>query len=241
MVEQTPNLKLDLDAGTDYYNIGKFNGNFQKIDTFASTIGGEVDDFLQQLSLRYTKEEIDAFLANKVNKKQSITSGDISDVLARSSGFYDVHPTVTGMPFAAWWYISVVSNSSGSQSILASLHNVANNVDLYCMNIVNGAIGTWRKLVTAEPPQEYSMPFGSGFSEAGASKYWRTQDGIVHVKIKSKSTIAYGSGATIATLPEGFRPRRQESSLAKYDVSGANNYLAQINIGFCPKLRGNWK
>jgi len=84
--------------------------------------------------------------------------------------------------------------------------------------------------VNKTPPQEYAIQFSNGFNDAAASKYWRTQESVVHVKIKAKSSATYGSGAIIATLPVGFRPRRQESDIGKYDMAGTGNNIAQINF-----------
>ncbi len=43
MATVTPNLELILPATTDYFNIGDFNNNFTKIDTFLTNLGLSFD------------------------------------------------------------------------------------------------------------------------------------------------------------------------------------------------------
>lgn len=86
------------------------------------------------------------------------------------------------------------------------------NHDDYCVlslnpsrvpTIINGV-----SLATATPLQEYALPLAEGFTQLRDCTYCKTQESMVHIELSVKGNITQGSEVLIATLPEGFRPKR---------------------------------
>lgn len=71
-------------------------------------------------------------------------------------------------------------------------------------------LNDWRKVAVATPPQEFSLPLASGFSNGGGgnSVYWKDQFNQVHFLVSVTNQNSLSSGDVIATLPAGFRPSK---------------------------------
>ena len=88
------------------------------------------------------------------------------------------------------------------------------------------------------------IDWGGGFTGVG---YWRGADGLIHIRGLAKTNVARAIGATIFTLPTGFRPAAQEiftmqgpGGLVRVDVAAAGNVYLQtaLNAGDWVALSG---
>lgn len=78
------------------------------------------------------------------------------------------------------------------------------------------------------PPAEQVLLLASGFSGSG-SVFRKYQDGLILVNFNASGSIP--TGATIATLPSGYRPIRDTLfSVMGYSISQAQYVLMQATI-----------
>ena len=88
----------------------------------------------------------------------------------------------------------------------------------------------WKQLATATPPEEYDIPFRSGWQANGMkATYCKSQEGICIV-----NCAVHGTGTAsenfIATLPSGFRPSATFGCAAHAYKGGVRGIAeAQIN------------
>ena len=83
----------------------------------------------------------------------------------------------------------------------------------------NGVWGDWMPISTATPPQEYDLPLADGITALQPCTYWKNQFG--EVTIGGCASGAVSDGATIATLPEGYRPSRYVERPATFTEGGS--------------------
>ena len=88
----------------------------------------------------------------------------------------------------------------------------------------------WAKLATATPPQEFDLPLADGISNYATSVYHKNQFNEVSVRVSISATNAIQNGATIATLPEGFRPAKAIDTDATGYVSGSSWFACRLVI-----------
>lgn len=85
-------------------------------------------------------------------------------------------------------------------------------------------------LATATPPQEFDLPLADGISDYATSVYHKNQFSEVSVRVSVSATNAIQNGATIATLPEGFRPAKAIDTDATGYVSGSSWFACRLVI-----------
>lgn len=119
-------------------------------------------------------------------------------------------PSVTnGLPngietghFQGWLYSGGAVGQSGSKRISIMRQN--GDYKIY-ENVLNTGIWAgWKEIATATPPKEYDLSLAEGVT--GSAKYFKTQDGIVHITLSAVTKSQWNSGDLISNLPEGFRP-----------------------------------
>ena len=150
---------------------------------------------------------ISSQLSNKLDKISSLLSGtDLNTVRVSGNyrlagdgdGFANTPPNVD----VGWCLMYVVGDTDTVSQTLYVLGG-----DRWGRMLQSGNFWSeWRKIATATPPDEYDIPFRSGW-QANVMKatYCKSQEGICIV-----NCAVYGTGTAsdnfIATLPEGFRP-----------------------------------
>ncbi|WP_125116500.1 hypothetical protein [Agathobaculum sp. Marseille-P7918] len=92
------------------------------------------------------------------------------------------------------------------------------------------SVGDWIKLATATPPQEYELPLAADITNYATSVYHKNQFNEVSVRVSVSVTNAIQNGATIATLPEGFRPMKAIDTDATGYVSGSSWFACRLVI-----------
>lgn len=140
------------------------------------------------------------------------------------------------LPVTTWHYEIDVIAAANATGLVSNYKVIivypSSNVVLPYINIMNyeGKWTGWTKIPTATPPQEYQIPFRSGWSGSGSnSTYCKTQEEICIVNCS-----VYGEGTAsdnfIASLPEGFRPSINECCAAHAYKDGVRGIAeAQIN------------
>ena len=67
----------------------------------------------------------------------------------------------------------------------------------------------WVKVAGRTSPQEFDLPLADGYTQNNGCKYSKDQFGVVRVTFNlSKAAGTIAGGEVVATLPEGFRPKR---------------------------------
>ena len=92
------------------------------------------------------------------------------------------------------------------------------------------SVGDWIKLATATPPQEYELPLADDITNYATSVYHKNQFNEVSLRVSVSATNAIQNGATIATLPEGFRPAKAIDTDATGYVSGSSWFACRLVI-----------
>lgn len=144
---------------------------------------------------------------------QVISSGDITQLGGRPSGFFSITPGVSGMPYDGnYWRVQSLStapseNNKGPTWLQAVSAGVAS--EAYSRVCASGIWGNWVRLATAEQPTILDLPLSNGFVSihTNGCRYWKTQEGIVTVDahiLKNDGIIT--NTEVLAVLPEGFRP-----------------------------------
>ena len=65
----------------------------------------------------------------------------------------------------------------------------------------------WRRVATCNPPEIHELPLAEGWEKFDATcRYYKTQESVVVVSIAARTTQSFQVSASLATLPEGFRP-----------------------------------
>lgn len=85
----------------------------------------------------------------------------------------------------------------------------------------------WREIATATPPQEYDLPLAEGITALQPCTYYKNQ--FSEVTLGGCTSGSVSDGATIATLPEGFRPDHPVERPATFTANG-NRYAGSVFI-----------
>ena len=85
----------------------------------------------------------------------------------------------------------------------------------------------WVKIALATPPQEFDLPLAEGVTALQPCTYWKNQ--FSEVTLGGCTSGSVSDGATIATLPEGFRPDHPIERPATFTASG-NRYAGSVFI-----------
>ena len=76
------------------------------------------------------------------------------------------------------------------------------------------------EIATRTSPEKHDLPLAEGWERFEAEcRYYRTQDNLIIVNIAARTTKSFVNRATIATLPEGFRPTSYTESPAMFKGS----------------------
>ena len=83
----------------------------------------------------------------------------------------------------------------------------------------------WTECATATPPQEYDLPLAAGITAMLPSTFYCNQFRDLTYTLFVRPSVNIADGATIATLPEGFRPPAGRGSLFECGATtGATRY-----------------
>lgn len=130
--------------------------------------------------------------------------------------------------------MQVVNARGNNNTYAVQIFQPANDVGSYGKTLFyrywRDGWSDWKPIVTATPPQKYSLPLADGWVRVNAAEYWKTQENVVIVTFR----VAPANGAaidtsthTLATLPEGFRPAGYTPHIAVTTMQrGTNIYDA---------------
>lgn len=113
-----------------------------------------------------------------------------------------------GLPVGNWFagYLEVITLGYTFKITITS----ANTGITYTNTTYDGKWIGWKELATTMPPQEYDVPFASGFETypTYGSKYFKNHAGEVTLNflVKRSDDESIHSEAIFGTLPVGFRP-----------------------------------
>lgn len=119
---------------------------------------------------------------------------------------------------------------AGKVAIRLSPENAVGNDISRCVNIRDTGTGALYPIATATPPQAENLPLISGFT-ADSAKFWKTQDGIVFVKItnlRKQDGSSLPFDGQFATLPEDCRPF--EDSMYVANISDLAYIIATCSV-----------
>lgn len=145
------------------------------------------------------------------------------------SGAFGINPSITtdGVP-AIGWYIGKLDVNAGAKKITLTESNGAHRT--WTNTTDAGEWTEWVPQANATPPQEYDLPLAVGISNYATSVYHKNQFNEVSVRVSISATNAIQNGATIATLPEGFRPAKAIDTDATSYVSGSSWFACRLVI-----------
>ncbi len=95
--------------------------------------------------------------------------------------------------------------------------------------LLEGGIA-WERAADTTPPQGYDLPLAADITNYATSVYHKNQFNEVSVRVSVSATNAIQNGATIATLPEGFRPAKAIDTDATGYVSGSSWFACRLVI-----------
>lgn len=105
----------------------------------------------------------------------------------------------------------------------------------------NGNWTDWVEYATATPPEEHTLPYSAGVTDAGewdTSKYWRNQFGEVRIALSAKApTVALSNGYILATLPVGYRPSYVPTAPCIVKLSDGTKLVASLSINTRGEVR----
>ena len=154
----------------------------------------------------------------------------LDDLIFLPSGFYQVNLPSTNMPYDDCWYCILWSDNHTQDDTYYSKTVFAinaNNDELWYLRITNSVKGKWTKVSNATPPQEYALPLADGITALQPCTYWKNQ--FSEVTLGGYTSGSVSDGATIATLPEGFRPDHPVERPATFTANG-NRYAGSVFI-----------
>lgn len=125
-----------------------------------------------------------------------------------------------------WGILEVLSTGAGGFIQRISITRSPGEHPILFERMFNGDNWSeWGQISLATPPQEYDLPLADGWTAWKPSLYWKTQDNVVTLMIGVRASVAHDSGATIGTLPEGFRPsfdKEVSATIGKYTIGTAH-------------------
>ena len=206
--------------------------------------------------LFYTKPEVDSQMSNKADVIGSLEllptmrEGDVLDYAealcseGRSARFA-VANTVTGLPYAEWFFAVLVTFDPGKDAVLR-LVQAKNRTRHECV-LHLGKWEPWEALTTATPPTWYNLPLAEGISTNTIAQYCKDQAGWVHMRGRV-CNITFG--VVFATLPAGYRPSLYENRILcqSSGPSGGGACRCEINpfggmaiaSSTAPEILANW-
>lgn len=114
-----------------------------------------------------------------------------------------------------------------NNGIELSIYDHDNNNLLSLLSSRAPTINNGISLATATPPQEYDLPLAEGITALQPCTYYKNQ--FSEVTLGGCTSGSVSDGATIATLPEGFRPDHPIERPATFTASG-NRYAGSVFI-----------
>lgn len=174
---------------------------------------------------------ISSQLSNKVSKQYPYTSDAHTIGIGQ---FYWCDQNTDNTPYKA----GLTSEQQGI--VLCTAGNATENWStlLYIAHaqsemFIQSRVGEWNKWIPfslATPPQEYELPLAADITNYATSVYHKNQFNEVSVRVSVSATNAIQNGATIATLPEGFRPMKAIDTDATGYVSGSSWFACRLVI-----------
>lgn len=168
---------------------------------------------------------ISSQLSNKVNAViENVSTEDslIDYVNDNQIGFFTDWAGVTPGAFSSGLFVRGLDQKN------ASIIGVDDDGIPYFggVNIKNRTV-SYKTGATATPPQEYDLPLSEGITALQPCTYYKNQFGEVTLGGCTSGSVS--DGATIATLPEGFRPDHPIEHPATFTTSG-NQYAGSVFI-----------
>lgn len=118
------------------------------------------------------------------------------------SGFYRLGGATKNVPDGCEWGNLIVSGDNDTVLQIVSDHG---NNKFLKRTYQDASIWTdWVPIATATQPHEYDLSLTEGVT--GSAKYFKTQDGIVHIILSAVTKSQWNTEDLVANLPEGFRP-----------------------------------
>ena len=102
-----------------------------------------------------------------------------------------------------------------------------NSTRMYTRACLSGSWSQWQPIATATPPQVFDLPLADGITALQPCTYYKNQ--FSEVTLGGCTSGSVSDGATIATLPEGFRPDHLIERPATFTASG-NRYAGSVFI-----------
>ena len=131
---------------------------------------------------------------------------DVSQMIAKS--YFGVTPSSGAIGLPAWWPATINEFirwcPNGSQYLFDIAANFANKRVAYRL-FYNG---DWIEIATATPPESVTIPLNDGYT--GSMTVEKNQFGEILLSGLVKPVSGIVAGSTIATLPDGFLPKKTE-------------------------------
>lgn len=170
--------------------------------------------------------ELSSQLSNAAKAKTLANGYDIK-TLTEPGLYMVIDPTNAPSGTKGWHAIEV--NYSGENYYLKA-YVFDTQREYSCIRRYNEDWGAWVQTATVIKPQEFDLPLADGISDYAASVYHKNQFSEVSVRVSVSATNAIQNGATIATLPEGFRPAKAIDTDATGYVSGSSWFACRLVI-----------
>lgn len=143
-------------------------------------------------------------------------------------GKYIAFTSVEDLPYESVWLLDVTIHPDLPYKIVKAVDiSSSKSGDEWKLLEKNGVWGEWVEFVTATPPQEYDLPLAEGITALQPCTYYKNQ--FSEVTLGGCISGSVSDGATIATLPEGFRPDHPIERPAAFTASG-NRYAGSVFI-----------
>lgn len=178
--------------------------------------------------------EVRASLSNKVAQLGKL-SPELFDNPTHPNGYFasvdDRESPMPNIPAAGHWRLLYLPYFAATEGWAAQIAVGAVENSGLCWRKARGPEWqAWEFAATTTPPEEYDLPLANGISDYATSVYHKNQFNEVSVRVSVSATNSIQNGATIATLPEGFRPAKSIDTDATGYVSGSSWFACRLVI-----------
>lgn len=166
---------------------------------------------------------ISSQLSNAAKAKMLANGYDIKTIT--EPGLYMV-PNPTNAPSSVGgWHAVEVNYASGNFYLKAYVFDTQK--EFICRRRYSEDWSEWTPTATATPPQVFDLSLADGITALQPCTYYKNQ--FSEVTLGGCTSGSVSDGATIATLPEGFRPDHPIERPATFTASG-NRYAGSVFI-----------
>ena len=213
-----------------------YKGKLRKCSTAIPTGEAWTEAHWTTTTVAAEMAELSSQLSNKQDQiwlGVAETDADLNDL--KQIGTISVHGTCTNMPpdtLSYNWGLLTVSANTEDGGIACTQRLSILVVEswepiLYERNWNGINWSKWARIATATPPQEFDLPLADGITALKPCTYYKNQFGEVTLGGCTSGSVS--DGATIATLPTGFRPDHPVERPATFTASG-NRYAGSVFI-----------